>query len=86
VIVSPVGEGNLKLSSIVNLVAVLNTELDHAVDELSKARAVIAELRVERAERRHQEDDSPALLGFSSLTARRPVVVMLMAPMTTGPG
>jgi hypothetical protein len=31
VIVSPVGEGNPRLSSMVNLVAVLNTELDHAL-------------------------------------------------------
>ena len=33
VIVSPVGEGNPRLSNMVNLVAVLNTELDHALDE-----------------------------------------------------
>jgi hypothetical protein len=30
------------LSSTVNLVAVLNTELDHALDYLSRARAEIA--------------------------------------------
>jgi hypothetical protein len=59
-IVSPVGEVNPRLSSIVNLAAVLNTELDHALDELSKARAEIAQLRAERAERRHLEDGSPA--------------------------
>jgi hypothetical protein len=53
VIVSPVGEGNPRLSSTVNLVAVLNTKLDHALDELGNPRAKIAELRVERAERRH---------------------------------
>jgi hypothetical protein len=60
VIVSPVGEGNPRLSSMVNLVAVLNIELDHALDELDKTQAEIAELRAERAERRHQEDGSPA--------------------------
>jgi hypothetical protein len=38
---------------MVNLVALLNTELDHALDELGKARAKIAELCVERVERRH---------------------------------
>jgi hypothetical protein len=54
VIVSPVGEGNPRLSSKVNLVIVLNTELDHALDELGKARAEIVELRVERAARHHQ--------------------------------
>jgi hypothetical protein len=47
------------LISIVNLVIVLNTELDHALDELSRARAEIAELCAERVERRHQEGGSP---------------------------
>jgi hypothetical protein len=42
VIVSPLGEDNSRLSSTVNLAAVLNTELDHALDELSRARAEIA--------------------------------------------
>jgi hypothetical protein len=50
VIVSPVGEDNPRLSSTVNLAVVLNTELDHALDELSRARAEIALLRAERAE------------------------------------
>ena len=45
VIVSPVGEGNPRLSSMVNLATVLNTELDHALDELGKVRAEVAELR-----------------------------------------
>jgi hypothetical protein len=48
---------------MVNLVAVLNTELDHALDELGKARAEIAELCAEHVERRHQEDGSPAPVG-----------------------
>jgi hypothetical protein len=47
------------MSSIVNLVVVQNTELGHALDELSRARAEIAQLRAERAESRHLEDDSP---------------------------
>jgi hypothetical protein len=42
VIVSPVGEDNPRLSSTVNLAAMLNTKLDHALDELSRARAEIA--------------------------------------------
>jgi hypothetical protein len=42
VVVSPVGEDNPRLSSTVNLVAMLNTELDHALDELSRAHAEIA--------------------------------------------
>jgi hypothetical protein len=44
VVVSPVGEDNPRLSSTVNLAAVLNTELDHALDELSRARAKITQL------------------------------------------
>jgi hypothetical protein len=60
VVVSPVGEDNPRLSRRVNLAAVLNTELDHALDELSWARAEIAQLRADRAERRHLEDGSPA--------------------------
>jgi hypothetical protein len=63
VIVSPVGEDNPRLSSTVNLATVLNTELDHALDELSRARAKIALLRAERAERRHLDDCSPAPVG-----------------------
>jgi hypothetical protein len=62
-IVSPVGEDNPRLSSIVNLAIVLNTELDHVLDELSRARAAIAQLRAERVERRHLEDGSPAPVG-----------------------
>jgi hypothetical protein len=63
VIVSPVGEDNPRLSSTVNLATVLNTELDHALDELSRARAEITQLRAERAESRHLEDGSPASVG-----------------------
>ena len=63
VIVSPVGEDNPRLSSTVNLAVVLNTELDHALDELSRARAEIALLWAERAERRHLDDGSPAPVG-----------------------
>jgi hypothetical protein len=63
VVVSPVGEGNPRLSSTVNLVAVLNTELDHSLDELSRARTEIAGLHAELAERRHQEGGSLAPVG-----------------------
>jgi hypothetical protein len=66
-VVSPIGEDDPRLSSIVNLAAVLNTELDHALDELSRARAEIAQLRAERAEHRHLEDGSPAPVGTQHL-------------------
>jgi hypothetical protein len=51
------------LSSTVNLAAVLNMELDHALDNLSRARAEIAQLWAERAEHHHLEDGSPAPVG-----------------------
>jgi hypothetical protein len=63
VVVSPVGEDNPRLSSIVNLATMLNMELDHALHELSRARAEIAQLRAERAEHRHLDDGSPAPVG-----------------------
>jgi hypothetical protein len=66
-VVSPVGEDNPRLSSTVNLAAVLNTEMDHALDKLSRARAEIAQLQAERAEHRHLEDGSPALVGTQHL-------------------
>jgi hypothetical protein len=64
VIVSPVGEGNPRLNSMVNLVAVLNTELDHALDELGKVWAEVAELRVECAAHHYLDGGSPAPVGI----------------------
>ena len=58
-----IGEDNPRLSSTVNLAAMLNTELDHALDELSRACAEIAQLWAGRAERRHLDDGSPAPVG-----------------------
>jgi hypothetical protein len=60
VIVSPIGEGNPRLNNMVNLVVVLNTKLDHALDELGKVRAEVVELRAERAARHYQDGGSPA--------------------------
>jgi hypothetical protein len=74
VIVSPVGEGNPRLSNMVNLVTVLDTELDHALDELGKAWMEIVELRAERAERCHQEDGSPAPIGIQHPYRSQPCV------------
>jgi hypothetical protein len=64
VIVSPVCEGNPRLSSMVNLVAVLNTELDHTIDELGKVRAEVAELRAECVARDYLDGGSPAPVGI----------------------
>jgi hypothetical protein len=60
---SHLGEDNPRLSSTVNLAAALNTKLDHALDELSRARAEIAQLWAERAKHRHLEDGSLAPVG-----------------------
>jgi hypothetical protein len=45
---------------MVNLAVVLNTELDHALDELGKVRAEVAELRAECATRHYLDGGSPA--------------------------
>jgi hypothetical protein len=64
VIVSIVGEGNPRLNSMVNLVVVLNTELDHALDELGKVQLKVAELRAELAAHHYQDGGSPAPVGI----------------------
>jgi hypothetical protein len=64
VITSPVSEGNPRLNSMVNLAVVLNTELDHALDELGKVRAKVAELRAECASRHYLDGGSPAPVGI----------------------
>jgi hypothetical protein len=63
-IATPVGEGNPRLNNMVNLVAVLNTELDHALDKLGKVRAEVAELRAECAARHYLDGGSPAPVRF----------------------
>jgi hypothetical protein len=64
VIVLPVCECNPRLNSMVNLAAVLNTELDHAFDELGKVRVKVAELRAECASRHYLDGGSPAPVGI----------------------
>jgi hypothetical protein len=64
VIVSPVGEGNPRLNNMVNLVAVLNTELDHALDELGKVRTKVAELREDCVAHHYLDGGSPAPVGI----------------------
>jgi hypothetical protein len=64
VIVSPIGEGNPRLNSMVNLAAVLNTELDHALDKLGKVRVEVAELRAECVAHHYLDGGSPAPVGI----------------------
>jgi hypothetical protein len=45
---------------MVNLVIMLNTELDYALDELGKVRAEVVELRAECAARHYLDGGSPA--------------------------
>jgi hypothetical protein len=49
---------------MVNLAAVLNTELDHALDVLDKVRAEVVELRAECAARHYLDGGSLALVGI----------------------
>jgi hypothetical protein len=63
-IVSPVGEGNLRLNRMVNQAAVLNTELDHALGDLGKVQAEVAELRVECATCHYLDGGSPTPIGI----------------------
>jgi hypothetical protein len=49
---------------MVNLTVVLNTELDHALDELGKVRAEVAELRAEYTTRHYLAGGSPAPVGI----------------------
>jgi hypothetical protein len=58
VIVSPIGAGNPRLNSMVNLAIMLNTELNHALDELGKVRAEIAELRAKCVARHYLDGGS----------------------------
>jgi hypothetical protein len=64
VIASQVGEGNPRLNNMVNLAAVLNTELDHALDELGKVWAEVAELRAECAAHHYLDGGSPTPVGI----------------------
>jgi hypothetical protein len=49
---------------MVNLATVLNTELDHALDELGKVWAEVAELCAECAARHYLDGGSPAPVGI----------------------
>jgi hypothetical protein len=64
VIVSLVSEGNPRLNSMVNLAAVLNTELDHTLDELGKVQAEVPKLRVECVARHYLDGGSPTPVGI----------------------
>jgi hypothetical protein len=85
VIVSPVGEGNPRLNNMVNLVAVLNTELTTPLTSWARFRRRLRNC-VLSAQRATIRMVVLALLSeFSTVTARRPVVALIMAPLTAGP-
>jgi hypothetical protein len=86
VIVSPVGEGNPRLNNMVNLAAVLNTELDHALNELSKVRAEVAELRAECAASHYLYGGSPAPVGIQHPYRSPPRGCFDYGTPTAGPG
>jgi hypothetical protein len=52
------------MSSMVNLAAVLNTKLDHALDKLGKVQAEVVELRAECATHHYLDGGSPAPVGI----------------------
>jgi hypothetical protein len=81
VIVSPVGEDNPRLSSTVNLAVVLNTELDHALDEL---RSPSCGPSARSAVTWRMAPLPPS--GLSTCTAHLSVGTMSMETPTAGPG
>jgi hypothetical protein len=83
VIVSPFGEDNPRLSSTVNLAAVLNTELDHALDELLVLRSPSCELSTQSIVTWRMAP--PLQSGLSTRTAHLSVDTMLMVTPTAGP-
>jgi hypothetical protein len=64
VIVSPVGGGNPRLNSMVNLATMLNTELDHTLDELGKVRVEVAKLHTECVAHHYLDGGSPTPVGI----------------------
>jgi hypothetical protein len=85
VIVSPVGEGNPRLNNMVNLVAMLNTKLDHALDELGKVWAEVVELHAERAACHYQDGGSPTPVRIQHPNRSPPHGRFAYAPLTAEP-
>jgi hypothetical protein len=86
VVVSLIGEDNPRLSSTVNLVVVLNTELDYSLDELSRVKRRLLSCVLSWQSATTRRVVPPLLLGLSTLTARRHVVTTPMVPLPVGPG
>jgi hypothetical protein len=85
VIVLPIGEGNPRLNNTVNLAAVLNTELDHALDELAKVRQRLRNCVLSAQHATIWMVVLPPLSGFSTFTVHRPMVASSMVPLNAGP-
>jgi hypothetical protein len=74
------------MNNMVILAVVLNTELDHTLDEFGKVRAEVAELRAECAARHYLDGGSPAPIGIQHPYRSPPVVASTMVPQIAGPG
>jgi hypothetical protein len=85
VIVSPVGEGNPRLNSMVNLAAVLNAELDHALTSWARFGRRLRNCVLSALHATIWMVVLSPLSGFSTLTVHRPVVASTMVPQTAGP-
>jgi hypothetical protein len=80
VIASPVGEGNPRLNNMVNLAAVLNKELDHALDELARFGRRLRNCVLSAQHTTIWMVVFPPLSGFNTLTVHRPMVASTMVP------
>jgi hypothetical protein len=70
---------------MVNLATVLNTELDHTLDELGKVRVEVAKLCVECAARHYLDGGSPAHVWIQHLYRSLPCGRFEYVPLTAGP-
>jgi hypothetical protein len=84
VIVSPVGEGNPRLSSMVNLVTVLNTIWTTPLTSWARFGRRLRNCVLSAQHATIWMVVLPPLSGFSTLTIHRPLVASTMVPETAG--
>jgi hypothetical protein len=85
VIVSPVGEGSPRLSSMVNLVTCSTPSWTTPLTSWAKLGRRLRNCVLSARSAAIRRMVPSLRSGFSILTARRPVVIMLMSPLTAGP-